>query len=743
MSTKRQREKRTSLRHGTADLMHCRTMELRPDTWDENSRSVEAVLATDAPIVSMDSRTGQGVLEVWRMDGAEFGDSVPLCDNHQRGTVRQVLGSVRDIQVKDGKLVGRLHVSEAEPNIATKIREGHIRDVSGGIQPVEADTVQRGQTRHVRGQQYTAPKDRDMKVLTRWRLREVSLTPIGADPSAKIRSQGVSEMKESVRKYLETIGLRSDATPEQAQEFYNELPEATRSLADNWAPAAPKAVPKVEPAKIDEPAVLNDTQRAEIVETERKRVKEINRLGNGLPEETVRKAIDEGWTVERSAVSFLEAHRDRTPPATPAIHSRSKDEDCTAEALGYGLALRSNDGEQMLNQGASYESNGRGEYRLRRAYDKDGHKKAMERLMNEGDRYRSLSMVDICREACRLDGKPQPIHVDAAEVFRTAVSGSALSVIFTTNINASFLSGYMDYTDTTVGWVSEAEKNNFLTNEVDTMGKFGSLQKVVKGRAAEHLNTSDWKESYKLARYGAQFVIDEQDIINDRFGALESESPRDMGLSAAQLRPNLVYAILLANGNLDVDDGALFNSTAITTAGGHANYAAAASGAGGPLAADSLQAAILAMAKQRIAGRVLNIRPRFLITPQDLWATAKILLTSAQRFVHTSDLGSLNPLADMGITHVLDDRVGVGGVTDPASGTAYAGTATNWFLAARPGEEGAKTIEVGYLRGTGRAPSIRSFVLDQGQWGIGWDIKMDIGAKALDFRGLYKAKGAA
>jgi len=51
-------------------------------------------------------------------------------------------------------------------------------------------------------------------------------------------------------------------------------------------------------------------------------------------------------------------------------------------------------------------------------------------------------------------------------------------------------------------------------------------------------------------------------------------------------------------------------------------------------------------------------------------------------------------------------------------------------------------FQVGYLRGTGRVPAIRSFVLDKGQWGIGWDIKFDIGAKALDFRGMYFSVGA-
>ena len=131
--------------------------------------------------------------------------------------------------------------------------------------------------------------------------------------------------------------------------------------------------------------------------------------------------------------------------------------------------------------------------------------------------------------------------------------------------------------------------------------------------------------------------------------------------------------------------------------------------------------------------------PRYLIVPPDLWAAAQILVASQFR---TSAEGEVNPVADLALDVRIDDRCGVAGVTDPVTGTAHVGLATNWFLSARPGENGAKTIEVGYLRGTGRAPQIRSYVLTQGQWGMGWDVNMDIGSKALDFRALHKSTGA-
>jgi hypothetical protein len=266
---------------------------------------------------------------------------------------------------------------------------------------------------------------------------------------------------------------------------------------------------------------------------------------------------------------------------------------------------------------------------------------------------------------------------------------------------------------------------------VATMGKFGSLTKLSRGQTALDMDISDWKESYKVTRYAGKFVVDEQDIINDRFGALEQESPRDMGLSAAQLRPGLVYSEILNNSALDVDGVNLFDAST------HKNYGTTSTALG----ATTLQAGISAIRKQRIRDRVLNLQPRYLIVPQALYWSADILVNSPQRIIAADSGGVKNPLLGM-LGVIADDRIGTAGVIDPRTGSVVAGSDTNWLLVCKPGDQGAKTIMVGYLQGTGRAPKIRSFVLDRGQWGIGWDISFDIGVKALDYRAMYFATGA-
>ena len=160
--------------------------------------------------------------------------------------------------------------------------------------------------------------------------------------------------------------------------------------------------------------------------------------------------------------------------------------------------------------------------------------------------------------------------------------------------------------------------------------------------------------------------------------------------------------------------------------------------------ASYLAASIMAMTKQTEDSVNLNLRAAFVIVPPELMFTVDVLLNSAAyNFGGDTEvsMGNKNPLLGLGIQTIVENRISAAGCTDPVSGTAATGTATNWFLAASPSQ--APTIEVGYVRGTGRAPTMRSKPFDgEGRYGIGWDVKLDIGAKALDHRGLYKHNGA-
>ena len=147
---------------------------------------------------------------------------------------------------------------------------------------------------------------------------------------------------------------------------------------------------------------------------------------------------------------------------------------------------------------------------------------------------------------------------------------------------------------------------------------------------------------------------------------------------------------------------------------------------------------------------VLNIRPRYLIVPAALAFTGAtslngIALAKTHATKADPDYVPINPVSNQmlqmlqgqQVELVIDDRIGASGVYDPRTKAVRAGSATNWFLSAG----GPRTIRVGTRRGTGGLPQMRQFVLDRGQWGMGWDINFDVCVIVADYPGLYKSTG--
>ena len=134
--------------------------------------------------------------------------------------------------------------------------------------------------------------------------------------------------------------------------------------------------------------------------------------------------------------------------------------------------------------------------------------------------------------------------------------------------------------------------------------------------------------------------------------------------------------------------------------------------------------------------------PAYLLVPPKLKFHAKRILNSTTliNLVNnaTNLQGSANVVADESIKVVAESRLGNQGVVDPFSETQLDGNDRQWFLTAAPGVGGAKTVLKGYRTGTGRMPSVRSFNMREGKWGIGWDINHDIGSKAIDRIGMQR-----
>ena len=170
------------------------------------------------------------------------------------------------------------------------------------------------------------------------------------------------------------------------------------------------------------------------------------------------------------------------------------------------------------------------------------------------------------------------------------------------------------------------------------------------------------------------------------------------------------------------DGGALFNATAVTTAGGHANLTSS----GTAISVDSLGVGRANMrAKKGLQSEELNLAPRFLIVP----ATKEQLAyqyTSANYVPATA--ANVNEFRAGGRTEL----------TPIVEAILDANSTTAWYLAADSGS--IDTVEYCYLDGA-EGPVIESemgFEVD----GVSFKCRLDFAAKAIDWRGLYKNAGA-
>lgn len=777
-----------------------RSIQVRASSINEQARTVDAIMATQTPARIYDWETEREIDEILIASGATHDGQLPLLDTHSRWSMSDQVGSVRNIRTEDESIIGQMHfasgIAKAE-DAWQLVRQRHADAVSIGylVDDHHRIDIQPGQSREVNGTTYTASPDRPLRISLSWHIKELSLVPIGADPNARIREEAQPPyprrttkprphrasrkesrtMNQKLRTYLESIGLRADASAAQAWTFFAGLTGDQRSGAEKLVQRSEFALARMESEDEDERADDADDEESEdddeereededdedreddeegddgkksrassrrvnrrharrprsrsprdieraAARAERQRITEIRALaGEHTPAEVIDRCIENGCTVNEAGRIILQAERQSTPAAlgampaggsngVPAAHIR---QDVDSETMTASLIMRA--GLPMSRIPVSRNLIG------------DQRTQRQEQLANMGERFESMSIYEICVESLRMAGVPDPYNrnerIRAAMTTRS--STGSFSNIFSGLINAGLMEAYETFPDTSRAFCIETDVNDFKTNERYLVGKGSGLEKIARGEEAPHHSYGDSKESYNIGRYGKQMVFDEQDVIDDNLQVF-TETPIEIGQAAAQLVPDLVYYLLGSNPTLNADSTALFHNDHNNTASDALALAAIASG----------RAAIATQAQD---GRNLNLAPTHIIAAQALWATLNQLLHSME--VRTSEaltsggaqFGTANPLRGLNLQPIVESRID-NGVTDPDSGGTVAASSTAWYMVAAK----RNTIEIGFLKGTGRRPQMRSFVLDQGKWGIGWDIKHDVGAMVRDYRALYR-----
>src|SRR5260370_40836437 len=170
----------------------------RPSTFDEANRTVEAVIASSAPVPRQDARGAfHEILDPAGLDVAGSRGASVL-DSHNQHGLDNVLGVLDDLRVDGDEVVGTIRFSERaeiEPMV-TAVRNGVIRHLSVGYEVSKWADGQVGATR--------------TKTAQSWVIREVSFVSVPADRNARTRTD--ERTLHTRARQIRTLGRQVGAT---------------------------------------------------------------------------------------------------------------------------------------------------------------------------------------------------------------------------------------------------------------------------------------------------------------------------------------------------------------------------------------------------------------------------------------------------------------------------------------------------------------------------------------------------
>ncbi len=522
----------------------------------------------------------------------------------------------------------------------------------------------------------------EQRIVERWTPLEVSFVTVPADPRAQVRAADQANYPVEI---IDNRMHKEASMPENTTVMAGDVPahQETRQ-----APIAAPAQSEPTASRMPEPASAPDTEAiaTRAREGERDRVSTIYdlagrlNLDRGFAEDLVKRGV----TVDESRRLILDqvaakSDETRTFPHV-SIPLGGRDERITRrDAVANALLHR--------------------------------YSPTLFQLDDSARQYRGMSLLELARESLTNAGVNTRGLSRAEVATRSLHSTSDFPEILSAVTNKTLRQAYETYPRTFMLFCRQVLATDFKAMNRVQLGEAPQLLEVGESGEFKRGTLGESKESYKVKTYGRVVAITRQTLINDDLDAF-TRIPAMYGNSIAQLESDVVWGIITANPAM-ADGNALFHAN-------HKNLA----GTGAALAVDAVGAARAAMALQTGFDKktVLNVRPAFLIVPAALELKAEQLV--AQNLV-PADSTKVVPQSIRTLAPISEPRL------DANSSTA-------WYLAASPNQ--IDTIEYAYLEGQQGAyiETRNGFDVD----GVEIKCRLDFGAKAIDWRGLYKNPGA-
>jgi hypothetical protein len=707
----------------------------------------DVVVATEAVVRRYDEERGYVVNEVLLMDGVVLRTNqqqMPIVDSHNDSTVRNILGSIRSLKVIDGELHGEpVFASDADAQLVRqRMDEGHITDFSITALPIESKFIPHGQSFTTnRG----AVIDGPAVIHLRWQPHNASICATGADELSTVRRSYTDlerkvtrQMEESLLGTLTAMGMPEGMTdPNQILAWVcgkmgNSVPpmvEPIESMMDE------PVVPPVEETKPIEDEVeqmayttTDDSKKEDVaaavaraLQIDGKRRKEINALCivHKIERSFADQLCDDGVSLNEAREKILARMAGKPAgQSTDRVTVTAAADDKEFAAARDGLIMRT-----MRAGGRSQTI----------ANPAPGHEDFLNMKLNRvAEMYAAKMGCDVRRMASKDVALVAMGHPGAMNRFRiqrdVSHTTGSFSNLLLDAANKTLLAGYEEAPFTWSTWARDAgTTSDFKNLNRIRFSEMGTPEMVPEGKEYKSALMSDAKEVYAVNKYGSIFSISWETVVNDDLDAI-SRIPAMQGAACRRLQNQAIYGVLTANAAM-ADTGALFNATAQTTAGGHANLA---TGAATPTVT-TLNAAFLSMMTKKglNSAVLLNIQPSFLIVPAALSATALQLVGSiADPSVGGSVAGNSNTKNIYGPNADRPLKVIVEPVLDANSATAFYFAASNTQV---------DTVEITFLEGE-QSPVLES------EWDFDSDVyknkvRQTFGVAAIDFRGLYKHAG--
>ncbi|PZQ97235.1 MAG: peptidase U37 [Cereibacter sphaeroides] len=522
----------------------------------------------------------------------------------------------------------------------------------------------------------------EQRIVERWTPLEVSFVTVPADPRAQVRAADQASYPVEI---VDTRMQKEESMPENTTIVAGDVPGTHET---RQAPVAVPANPEPTGARMPDAPVVPDSEAiaTRAREAERDRVSTIYDLTSRLNLERsfAEDLVKRGVSVDESRRLILDqvaakSDETRTFPHV-AVPLGGRDERITRrDAVANALLHR--------------------------------YSPTLFPLEDAARQYRGMTLLELARESLGNSGvNTRGLSRDEVAT-RALHSTSDFPEILSAVTNKTLRQAYDAYPRTFALFCRQVLATDFKSMHRVQLGEAPQLLEVGESGEFKRGTLGESKESYKVKTYGRVVAITRQVLINDDLDAF-TRIPAMYGNSIAQLESDVVWGIITSNPAM-ADGNALFHTT-------HKNLA----GSGAALDVSSVGAARAAMAKQTGLDKktVLNVRPAFLIVPASLELKAEQLV--AQNLVPAAT-ASVVPQSIRTLAPISEPRL------DAASETA-------WYLAASPNQ--IDTIEYAYLEGQQGAyiETRNGFDVD----GVEIKCRLDFGAKAIDWRGLYKNPGA-